>query len=472
MNIPQGANFYVEPPEKLFTYRVNSWINHLGISHLFPNLNSLTDRIREISSQMRSIGDKTVSGCVDNGRVLIRPGDYATLLYLLAGANPSLKGTLLATPSGSYAFEAFVAGDYEGTLDRLLSSDRFSSAEKLSGRVVAEASMVLGRHIFELLARFPVDLNSPAALTNSLREAIGNYEQQSLTSQHSEIDYLIAVHGLTEPVAQYLITLTGDTKETIFKSTAQAKKDVIGAFKALASFYHVNLGHSLDEAIAKTEGHFERNEALTIHKTLMIGAKEAFAKLVEYGYPLEVCRYLSEKMISYGATRARLYAAGIPPMLEVTGQFGPNGSIALARTIQKSYLFDSLTLTDGSRGLLKLLSTEPELVPLVLDELTKLAWDAPPTIDGYKDMDWLLKMYPDAFVNLNQIDKALLLALSFYHAVYPKKLYGYSHIGFTVDEVYKDHIKKSKEITTASPDSKSLSKRGVLSSIRKLLKGS
>ena len=44
---------------------------------------------------------------------------------------------------------------------------------------------------------------------------------------------------------KYCEYTTKDNKKTVVRSTNQSKKEVFGAFKALTSFYHINLGYTL-----------------------------------------------------------------------------------------------------------------------------------------------------------------------------------------------------------------------------------
>jgi len=231
----------------------------------------------------------------------------------------------------------------------------------------------------------------------------------------SSEEYLVNMHGLTPFVAEYLLRTTQDTRETIVRSTSQTKKEVIGAFKTLASFYHINLNYPLAEALNRTEEHFEREEALTIHKTLTRGAKEVFAKMIEYGYDLETCRSIAEIIISQGAAKARLYAKGLPSFLELTGSYGPRGEEILTFALNNPNFLESMTFTDGAEGLKRLAEDEPEQVPRILSEFSKMRWDRQVT-NGYTNLGVMYRTDGINMLGLTPEEKARLSCTFFLHS--------------------------------------------------------
>jgi len=368
---PVGQQFYVNSAEKEFTARVGSWLEYLQVLDLFPNLNSLPDKIVEVGEKLRSAGDGSFFGLADkkNNAVLIRPGDYATLLHELTHNNPQFNETLLSSEGGAFALQLFTTGCFDD-ISMLLDSFSYRKHEKRIGRILSEASLTLGRFVFDYLKKHKLNSSETNVLIE-LDGIITQYEGKFMQTS-SPVDYLVECHKITPFVAEYLLSMTTDTKDTIVRSTSQTKKDVIGAFKALASFYHINLGYSLQEAISKTEKHFEKNEALTIHKTLTRGAKDVYAKLKEYGYAIDICRRISEIMITNGPDNARKYASNIPSFIELTGKYGPQGTQILGFALQHPAFFAAIS--EESTELLRLSEIQPEHAALMLNELMKYPW--------------------------------------------------------------------------------------------------
>jgi hypothetical protein len=375
--VGSGQQFYVESPEEGFIQRISSWLEYLKIDHFFPNISDLQDKILEVGEKLRDAGDASFFGVNDEQSqiLLIRPGDYATLLHEITHNNPKLKKSLLSSEAGAFALEVLCVGDFDYTLESLLYSRSYSKKDKRLGKIITEVALVLGLKLIDFLVNEDYKI-SEAKLLSKLRQIINDTEKTYFFQQHhSALDYLVEFHGLSHRVADYFLNTTGDSKHTILRSITQTKKDVIGAFRGLVSFYHINLGYSLEDAIDKTEVHFEREEALTIYKTLTQGAKEVFAKLREYGYPLEACQRISEAIISFGGSRSQEYASGVPKFLELLAQFGPYGRNFLGFALSNKAFFDVLVLTNYSKALLKLSLTEPELVPMLMGELAQYDWD-------------------------------------------------------------------------------------------------
>ncbi|MFX1512378.1 MAG: hypothetical protein ACFFCQ_07315 [Promethearchaeota archaeon] len=375
--IGAGQQFYVESPEQDFIKRIGSWLDYLSITHHFPNLDDLKGKILEVGDRLRNAGDSSFFGTSDeqNQILLIRPGDYATLLHEITHSNPKLKKSLLSSEAGAFALEILCVGDFDYTLESLLYSRSYSQRDKRLGKIVAEISLVLGLKLIDFLVNEDNKITE-AKLLSKLRKIIEDTEREYFIEQkRSPTDYLVEFHGLSPTVAKYLLNTTGDTHKTVMRSITQTKKDVTGAFRGLVSFYHINLGYSLEEAIIKTEMHFEREEALTIYKTLTQGAKDVFAKLREYGYPLDACKKISEAIISFGGARSQEYANGVPKFLELIAQFGPYGRNFLGFALSNKAFFDVLVLTNYSKALLNLSLTEPELVPMLLGELAQYDWN-------------------------------------------------------------------------------------------------
>nr|MDO8109646.1 hypothetical protein [Candidatus Sigynarchaeota archaeon] len=409
-----GENFYVKKPEIDFLKRVKSWVNYLGIDEFFPNIDELADRIREVGSNMRSAGDASFLGLASKltYEVLIRPGDYATLLHELTHVNRELEGTLIPKEAGAFAIEIHACGDFDSNLNILFASDSYKSRDKRLGRIISEASIVLGVRIFQYLSgqRSACD---EVTIAKQLGEMVNDYEQIFLKNNNmSAADYLTTVHKVTPFIATLILQTTKDTKQTILRSTSRHKKEFIGAFKALTSFYHINLGYTLKEAIAKTEEHFRQNEAMTIQKTLLEGPKEVFAKLKEYGYGAEVYQKIAEFMISKGPSLAKGYAEGLPKFIELTGTFGRRGIDILGFALMNPTFLDAMVLSKGAEGLLKLSVSEPEQVMLIMDELMKYDWRHQLRLEC--NMDIVYAYEKQAMYYLSPREKAKAAAVSMF----------------------------------------------------------
>ncbi|MDD4353869.1 MAG: hypothetical protein PHN56_05425 [Candidatus Nanoarchaeia archaeon] len=420
-----GNNFYIQAPENQFIEKVDSWLSFLKIRDLFPNLSLLKDKIFELGENLRKAGDSSYLGITDGiNYSFIRPGDYSTLLHELTHNNNNLKSEACAR-----AIEIYTAGDFDGVLSGL-HSNRYSSDEKRKGTLISEASLVVGKKIFNFLEK-EGNLNY-TNLAIKIKEFINKCNQEYINSNMDETDYLIKYHSLTEKIAYDLLITTEDNRESIFNSTSNIKKQVIGAFKSLTSFYHINLNYTLEDAIKKTEYHFENDEALTLHKTLNNGAKNVFAKMKEYNYPLELCRKISEEVLNHGASKSIDYSRGLPYFLEILGGYGPKGVKILRDYLEKESLFNLMTLTDISESLVYLNTVEPEQVGFLLNEFNNFNWNLNWDKDIEKSNILNLKI-PGSYNNkimhgLSQIEKAKFIALYVYTTIIPnigKKLKDY-----------------------------------------------
>ena len=461
----RGQNFYLNSPEEEFTKSVSSWLDYLEIKDLFPNLDQMPAKIIEIGDKLRDAGDASFLGLAEKGTntLLIRPGDYAVLLHELVHANPEYENNLLSSEAGAFATSIFTCGDFEGEIESLLNGKSYCPDDKRKGRIVAEASLVLGREVLDYL-KTKDNQTSIVTLVTELKELVDQYEQEFFDSDKTAVDYLIENHGLTENVAKFLLHVTKDTKETIVKSTSQTKKEIIGSFKSLVSFYHVNLNYDLDTAIDKTEKHFLDMEAMTIHKTLTNGAKDVFAKLKEYGYNLDVCRGISEAMISRGATNSISYAEGLPKFLELTGQYGPRGVELLDFAVKNPNFFDIMCLSDAASGLILLSETEPEQVGLVLEKLLKYKWNHELTTNTHSvlSLGYLYDRHKSEMRTLNPEDKAGSAALTLYLSSMPEnianKIAGGFDVSNHISNSYKDLFKYLRISDNGHIDSKKLVK--------------
>ena len=202
----------------------------------------------------------------------------------------------------------------------------------------------------------------------------------------------------------------------------------------------------------------------------MTGSKDVFAKLKEYGYDLEICRALSEFMVSHGASHSILYAEGIPKLLELTGQFGPRGAEILGYVLANPSIFNVLTLSDAARGLVSLAKTEPEQIPLILYELSQYEWrhELPLTSSTIFVLD-IEHVYRDKIMlKLNQGEKAKAVAMSMYLSSIPEEeanklskpyFESASHVGVTLDSLTRLLVANSHQIYFVLDELSSLIKK-------------
>lgn len=365
-----GQNFYVKKPEVEFLERVKSWLNYLSVEQFFPNIENLQDAIREVGSQVRDAGDASYLGLASRltNQVLIRPGDYAVLLHELTHINNDFKDSIISEEAGAFAIQSFICGDYEKTLDNLLDSN-YEDEEKRNGRLISEAVTALGQRIFKYLSN-KKDTDT-VQLAKGLGALVDDYEEKFLKSEMTAEDYLVAVHKVTPKIAKLILEKTRDTKKTILRSTSIYKKEIIGSFKALTSFYHINLGYSLKDSIKCTEEHFQNKEAMTLQKSLD-GIKEVFSTLREYGYHPQVYKKLSEAILLQGPSFARAYSEQMPLLIKLSGCFGRSGIDLLGFALTNTSFLNAMTIGLGAQGLLEIMKHEPEMPEMIIKELMDL----------------------------------------------------------------------------------------------------
>lgn len=370
-NLVSGSSFYVADVGQAFIDRVYSWLNYLRIAQFFPDLDGL-DNIKAVGSNLRDIGEERLYGMADKktGRTIIRPGDFVSLLHELYHVNRVVKGSALDSEAGALAAQVFSTGDYKRAVENFLRA-KYKDEEKRAARVLTEATLVGGRDVFDWL-RDVKDKTNYVNLIHYLGERINEFEGRY--RHKSPLEYLIEIHSVPEEVAQKLIAMTEHDSATIVRSTDDTKKNMLGAFKGLASFLHINLGYSLDEAIARTVQMFKDEEALTINQTLYLGSKEVFARFEEYGVPQEFTVQLVRKLISEGSDRARLYAETFPQLLDLSQRFGPNGWHFLGNALRNPGFTYMLLNQNGIEVLNQMYEKDPSVVPFVLKNLLELDW--------------------------------------------------------------------------------------------------
>lgn len=394
-----GSSFYVSDIDRSFVDRIYNWLNYLGIAELFPDLNRVN--VREVGHTLRNIGEYQIYGMADRrtGRGVIRPGDFVSLLQILYN-DKDIGGTVLDTEPGALAAQVFSTGDYNRAVNSFLMSKHVSDEEKQVARVMTEVTLVGGKDIFNWLKEMGGEIyeeevsltkrgdtiiigkphrklikGSYATLIHHLSRRIEEFERRYTSSRKFPEEYLIEVHKVPEEVAKKIVKTTNHSIDTIVRATDDTKKNMIGAFKGLASFLHINLNYPLDEAIARTIEMFKNDEAITINQTLYHGSKEVFARFEEYGVPREFTVALVDKLISDGSDYARLYAETFPKLLDFSQKFGPNGWNFLGRALRDPGFRYMLLNQKGVEGLNKIYDNDPSIIPALLENLLEVNWD-------------------------------------------------------------------------------------------------
>jgi hypothetical protein len=280
----------------------------------------------------------------------------------------------------------------------------YEDADKEVARVLAEATLVGGKDVFNWLKEvgdeiFEEELSltrvfrdtgvdtviigkpskrlkkgSYVTLIDHLSNKIGEFDERYKGLSKSPEDYLIEVHKVPGEVAERIVETTRHTIDTVIRATDDTKKNMIGAFKGLASFLHINLEYPLDEAIAKTIEMFKNDEATTINQTLYHGSKEVFARFEEYRVPREFTIALVDKLINDGSDYARLYAERFPQLLDFSQRFGPNGWNFLGNVLRDRGLTYTMLNQNGVRLLNNVYEKDPSSFPALLENLLKMDW--------------------------------------------------------------------------------------------------
>jgi hypothetical protein len=306
---------------------------------------------------------------------------------------------VLDSEPGSLAAQVLVTGDYKRAVEDFLKS-KYEDVDKEVARVMTEATLVGGKNVLNWLKEvgdevFEEELSltrvlkntvimgrpskrlkkgSYVALIDHLGKRISEFEERYKSLSKSPEDYLIEVHKIPREVAERIVRTTHHTTDTVIRATDDTKKNMIGAFKGLASFLHINLNYPLDEAIARTIEMFKNDEATTVNQTLYHGSKEVFARFEEYGVPREFTVALVDKLISNGSDYARLYAEGFPKLLDFSQRFGPNGWSFLGNTLRDRGLTYMLLNQNGVKMLNDIYDRDPSSFPALLEKLLQIDW--------------------------------------------------------------------------------------------------
>jgi hypothetical protein len=393
-----GSNFYVKELDSSFVERIYNWLGYLELGEFFPKRD--TGGVLEVGNALRDIGKYRIYGMGDGrtGKTVVRPGDFVSLLYVLF-RNERIRGTVLDSEPGSLAAQVLATGDYKRAVKDFLES-KYEDADKQVARVMTEATLVGGKQALNWLKEvgdevFEEELSLTRVLKNTviigrpskrlkkgtyvtlidhLDNRISEFEEKYKSLSKSPEDYLVEVHRVPREVAERIVETTHHTTDTVIRATDDTKKNMIGAFKGLASFLHINLDYPLDEAIAKTIEMFKSDEATTVNQTLYHGSKEVFARFEEYGVPREFTVALVDKLISDGSDYARLYAEKFPELLDLSQRFGPNGWNFFGNVLRDRGFAYMMLNQDGISLLNDIYEKDPSSFPALLENLLQIDW--------------------------------------------------------------------------------------------------
>jgi len=412
-----GSSFYVEELDSSFVERIYNWLGYLELGEFFPRRD--IGKVLEVGNSLRDIGKYKIYGMGDGrtGKVIVRPGDFVSLLYVLFRGE-RIRGTVLDSEPGSLAAQVLVTGDYKRAVKDFLES-KYEDADKEVARVMTEATLVGGKNVLNWLKEvgdeiFEEELSltrilkstviigrpskrlkkgSYVTLIDHLGKRISEFEEKYKSLSKSPEDYLVEVHKVPREIAERIVRTTHHTTDTVIRATDDTKKNMIGAFKGLASFLHINLNYPLDEAIARAIEMFRSDEATTINQTLYHGSKEVFARFQEYGVPRDFTVALVDKLISDGSDYAKLYAERFPKLLDFSQRFGPNGWNFLGTSLRDRGLTYMLLNQDGVGLLNKIYDVDPSSFPALLETLLQVNW-------GFK------KQFSDIFLGMGDPTEA------------------------------------------------------------------
>ncbi len=325
----RGTSFYVKRSPDEFVERVKEWLTFLKADDLIPDPSSVTTL--EVGTILQQIGDHRLYGEASSSvnTILFRPGDYSTFIHELKHLGE--QDNALAGEAGSFAVQVFTTGEYDIAESAL--NAHYNENDKKLIRLLTEAVFVGGSETFEWLKEYDktyLNFNHEKTidhvdLTAHLQHRIDEFKDRVVASGITPEQYLIGFHKIPKEVADQILKVTGDDLESVVLGTNGTKKKMISAFRALTSFYFINLGYPLDQSIDKTLEHFRKDEAMTIAEALWGGAKEIYARFTEYNVPFDLQRRFVENMLSHGTKTAKEDAETLPRVFDFTANFGKNG---------------------------------------------------------------------------------------------------------------------------------------------------
>jgi len=329
----RGTSFYVKRSPDEFVERVKEWLEFLKADDLIPDPASVTTL--EVGNILQQIGDSRLYGEASSSvnTILFRPGDYSTFIHELKHLGE--QDNALCGEAGSFAVQVFTTGEYDVAESAL--GSYYNEQDKKLIRLLTEAVFVGGSEAFEWLKEYDKTyLNGRhektvdhVDLTAHLQRRIDEFKNRVVASGITPEQYLIGFHKLPKEVADEILKVTGDDLESVVLGTNGTKKKMISSFRALTSFYFINLGYPLPEAIDKTLTHFKKGEAMTLSETVWDGAKEIYARFTEYNVPFDLQRRFVEGMLSHGTETAKKDAEELPLLFDFTTNFGKNGWVLI-----------------------------------------------------------------------------------------------------------------------------------------------
>lgn len=369
-------------PDLEYLVRLQGWLRHLGVSRPMgfeeEQIKQMRGDIFELPTALlqlvtrHGIGQRIYGQSHGDGTVVVQPGYAAVLAHEIVhrrGKVPVIDEAM-AVAAGVFAF-----GSEREILDIIYGNRRVYGEQAQNVALVNEAMHMDGRYLFVLLEQLKgkKDLTYPQLL-KGLDQYLRSREQAFQTSNQEPRNYLVDSHRVSPKVAGAIIDTTGLSKGDIYRNNCEAFKDMVGAFKALVSFYHIQLKFSLKEAIEKVEKLFDNGTAVAMARTLHSGAQEAFSLLGEYQADPTVHMGLAQAMIENGPEWAVKAKEEIPKMIKVLGYFGPKGDQMIRRILKDPILLSKMIFGEVFWGLLGLREHRPDLVMPIVEGLCTMHW--------------------------------------------------------------------------------------------------
>ena len=425
-NIPgpfqyEAGSVEFRPPNLEYLRRMDEWLRYLGIQEGMgfspEQVQACTRELPRVLTELVGAGGGTIhygEAYPDETRVVQH--EYAGVLAheMIHGQWEGALDEGAAVALGIYGFGA--ERDIKGIV---YGNSVYAPSVKRYVAVVNEATFMDGRHIFALFD----ELKKARGLTfPNLLTIIDRYlsmrEQQFNQLGESADDYLVDRHRVTREVANIALETTGLSKENVFRNNCEMLKLHIDAFKQLVTFYHINIGLRLDEAIKRVEEMFKKGDAIDIASSLHDGAQQAHSLLREAKCDPNVRRMISQMMIENGSDWANKAARQIPCLLKLAEKYGPRGEEIIRVVLNNPSMLFKLVL---GRVFSKLLdmhegvfgeAKQVHLPVLILEKLTQMKWSNQIRTDMGNNP--LIGSYREKLWELSREEKAQVYALMAY----------------------------------------------------------
>ena len=354
--------FGVRAPSLPYLNRVRSWLEHLGIADCVGLSTVPTPETRaalwelppRLLSQYGQTGGTRVYGqAFPEEGILVTQSGYAHVLvhelaHIQARPEPIDEATAVATG-------IFALGSERAILQMIYGNNEVYGRHAQQVAAVHEAVSAGGSDMIHWLQTMePEECSTFPGLLQALTNRVKEGERRFLDSDMTSQDYLTRLHGLSPHVAGQLLEVTSATRDEIYRDNCGAFRDYTAAFKALASFYHINLGMSLEDAIRATNVHFEKDEAVDLALTLHDGAQEVFSLLKSAKCPADLRWAIVYLTIANGPEFANQAAKEVPAMLDILNYYGRRGGQLLEDLTQNEALLKAFIQSGLFSGLVDL----------------------------------------------------------------------------------------------------------------------